>query len=144
MPVTDTQVATLRAFLAGDMAEHKRLSAELANEPKAGYMALIAAAFWEAVERRFPTETPRSEVIDFVSNTRTRALEAADLLDPKVSEQMILAVITDESISDLDNETVVSHEVTLLSALIADEQLDDAGLDAFLNVARTVADQIAN
>ena len=142
LSVTDHQVATLRAFLAGDMAEHNRLSAELASsDAKTGYMALIAAAFWDAVERRFPSGTPRSDVIDFVSNTRTRAPEAADPLDPRTTERMILAVTTDESISDLDNETVVTHEVTLLSGLIADEQFDGPELDDFLASARAVADQ---
>lgn len=145
MPVTDNQVATLRAFLVGDMDEHHRLRGQLADEPdKVGYTALIAAAFWEAVERRFPSGTPKSEVIRFVGDVRSRAPEADELLDQDAAERMILAVFTDESIAGLDTRTVVSHEVTLLSALVADEQLDDDKLDGFLAAARKVADQLLN
>jgi hypothetical protein len=41
----------------------------------------------------------------------------------------------------LNDETVIGTQIVMLSALIADEQLDDAGLDAFMAAARKLADQ---
>jgi hypothetical protein len=55
MAVTDHQVATLRAQLAGNLDEHKRLRRQLdrAADGRA-YSALVTSAFYEAVKRRFP------------------------------------------------------------------------------------------
>lgn len=54
MPVTDEQIATLRAQLRGNIVEHRRLLKQLdADEANVGYPALIAAAFITAVQQRF-------------------------------------------------------------------------------------------
>jgi hypothetical protein len=54
MTVTDDQVAVLRAHLAGDYDEHRRLLAGLDSRGAlGGYTALVTAAFVEAVDRRF-------------------------------------------------------------------------------------------
>ena len=51
---SDLQVATLRAQLAGDFEEHKRLLAEFDEKSDARpYVTLTNAAFFEAVDRRF-------------------------------------------------------------------------------------------
>jgi hypothetical protein len=54
MPVSDKQAATLRAQLAGDLEQHKRLLDELDNHDDGrAYVTLTNAAFFEAVGRRF-------------------------------------------------------------------------------------------
>jgi hypothetical protein len=142
MAVTADQVATLRAFLARDFDRYERLHAQLdPAAAKTGYTALIAAAFVEAVDRRFDQDSTNADVVEFVGAARAQFDREGDEINPNVAERMIRAVYTDEEIDDLDTETLVGTQVVLLSALIANEELDDAGLDAFLVKARELADQ---
>jgi hypothetical protein len=142
MAVTADQVATLRAFLARDFEQYEGLYERLDREAaKTGYTALIAAAFVEAVERRFTVNSENAEVVEFVGATRARFDEDGDQIDPSAAERMIRAVYTDEEIDDLDTDTVVGTQVILLAALIADEGFEDAELDEFLTKARKLADQ---
>jgi hypothetical protein len=142
MAVTADQVATLRAFLARDFDQYGRLYEQLdPAAAKSGYTALIAAAFVKAVDRRFDTDSTNADVIEFVGKARAQFDEKGDEIDPRAAERMIRAVYTDEEIDDLDTETLVGNQIILLTALIADEGLDDAGLDAFLAEARKLADE---
>ena len=142
MPVTDDQVAALRAYLAGDLDLHKQLYGRLDRAAaRIGYTALVAAAFFEAADRRFARNGTAADVIEFVGDVRGRSERLAGEIDPSAAERMIRAVLTDEDISDMDDEVKGRLYIVLLAALIFDEQLDDAGLDAFLVEARKLADQ---
>jgi hypothetical protein len=142
MPVTADQVATLRAYLAGDFDSHKRLFGQLdRTAAKTGYTALLTAAFFEAVDRRFAQNGTTTDVVEFVADVRARHLKDADDIDPRAAERLILAMFTDEDVDDLDTETKVSTQIILLYALITDARLDDAGLDGFLAEARKLADE---
>jgi hypothetical protein len=142
MPVTADQVATLRAYLAGDFDSHKRLFGQLdRTAAKTGYTALLTAAFFEAVDRRFAQDGTTADVVEFVADVRARHLKDADEIDPRAAERLILAIFTDEEVDDLDTETKVSTQIILLYALITDARLDDAGLDGFLAEARKLADE---
>jgi hypothetical protein len=141
MPVTADQVATLRAYLAGDFDRHKRLFGQLDRAAaQTGYMALLTAAFFEAVDRRFAENGTTADVIDFVANVRARHLRDADEIDQRAAERLILAIFTDEEIDDLDAEIKVNTQIILLFALIAEERFDDSALDEFLAEARKLAD----
>jgi hypothetical protein len=142
MAVTDAQLAALRAQLAGNLEEHKRLFAQLDPIPaRTGYRALVTAAFCKAVEQRFAPDSSADDVIEFVGDVRYRTDGTADEIDPRTAERLILAVYTDEPIGDLDPKTSFGTQILLLAALTADAQLDDAGLDEFLADARKLADQ---
>jgi len=141
MAVPDGQVSALRAYLAGDFDGYKQLHGEL--DPVAartGYSALISAAFCEAVERRFGTISPPTDVIKFVGDVRARSDRLGEEIDPRAAERMIRAVYTDEEIRDIDPGLRLATQVVILAALIADEQLDAIGLDEFLAGARELAD----
>jgi hypothetical protein len=71
MAVTDLQIATLRAQLAGDLEEHRRLLAQF-DEKSDGrpYVMLTNAAFIEAVDRTFTSGTTTDDIIQFVANVR--------------------------------------------------------------------------
>lgn len=141
MTVTADQMATLRAFLARDFDRYEQLYEQLdPAEARSGYTALIAAAFIEAVERRFGEGSTDTDVVEFVAVARAQFDETGDRIDPRAAERMIRAVYTDEEINDLDTRTVVETEVILLTALVSDEGLDDAGIDEFLAKARKLAD----
>ncbi|MGI5224000.1 hypothetical protein [Actinoallomurus sp. CA-142502] len=143
MPVTDEQVATLRAHLAGDVEEYQRRWGRLdRNAARAGYMALLAAAFFEAVDRRFAQSGTAADVIEFVGALRARLDEDADEVDPVVAERLIRDALGDGSIDDLDEDTIISTKVLLLTALISDEKLGDAELDEFMATARSLGDRL--
>ncbi len=142
MAVTGQEVATLRAQLAGDFVEHKQLLRQLEGTGGlVGYMALVAAGFFEAVDRRFGKGTTPADVIQFVGDVRSRFDGADDGIDPRVAERLILRVLGQGSVGDLDGATIRRLQRLLLPVLVADEQLDDAGLDEFLTSARKLADR---
>jgi hypothetical protein len=140
--VTGEQVATLRSYLSGDFSDYEQRRSQIDQSPdRTGYAALVSAAFCEAVERRFTRQDPPERVIEFVADTRARFDRDGSQIDPRAAERMIRAVYTDEPIDDIDGAARGRAQVILLAALINSEQLDDAGLDAFLVDARKLADQ---
>ena len=142
MAVTDQQVASLRAQLAGHLDEHKQLFGQLDwNTEGVAYAALIDAAFFEAVDRRFSAGTTTADVIEYVGDVRSRFGEAAEAIDPQTGERLILKALGHGSAADLDPKTAFRARDFLLAALIAERLLDDAGLDEFLGEARKIADQ---
>ncbi|MDN3355114.1 hypothetical protein [Actinomadura sp. DC4] len=142
MPVTANQVAALKAYLTGDFDSHKRLFGQLdRTAAQTGYTALLTAAFFEAVDRRFAPDGKTADVVEFVADVRTRHLTDADEIDPRAAERLILAIFTDEEVDDIDTETKVSTQIILLYALIVDARLDDAQLDGFLVEASKLADE---
>jgi hypothetical protein len=143
MPVTDEQVATLRAHLTGEVEEYQRLWGRLDRDAaKTGYMALLAAAFFEAVDRRFAKDGTVADVIEFVGGLRARLGEDADEVDPIVAERLIRDALGDGTIADLDEDTIVATKVILLTALISDEQLDEVGMDEFMAKSRALGDRL--
>jgi hypothetical protein len=142
MAIGDDQVATLRAHLAGEFEEYERRWEQLDKEAaRTEYTALVAAAFFEAVDRRFAKDGTVADVIDFVGDVRSRSEELSDAIDPRIAERLIRHALGDGSIGDIGDETMGSTQMLLLVALIADEQLDDAGLDEFMTEVRAVADE---
>jgi hypothetical protein len=146
MAVTDEQVATLQAQLAGDVDEHRRLLERL--DPVAartGYTALITAAFFQAVDRRFVRNgrtVDDSEIIQFVGSLRARSKEAGESIDPVAAERLIKHSLGHGSITDLDGKTVLATRMLMLAGLVADEQFNAASLDSFLAEAREVAEEL--
>lgn len=145
MPVTDEQVAALRAQLADDVDEHRRLLAQLdLNTGGRAYVALIDAAFFEAAERRFDNRSTTADVIEYVADVRARSPRIADTVDARTGEQLIRMVFSESPVEPLDSKTALTAKQVLLAALIADEHLDEAGLDKTLADARQLADRLAS
>lgn len=143
MAVSNEQVATLRAFLKGDFDEYERLNDQLDRDADgAGFGALIAGGFFEAVDRKFGSSAKDADIIEFVSDVRSRSDRASERIDPKVAERLIRSTFGDGSVADLDDETVGRTQLLLLTALIADEQLDDVKLDQFMATARALGDRL--
>lgn len=142
MPVTDDQVVALRAYLADDLDQHRQLYARLGRQAaRSGYTALLAAAFFEAVNRRFAQDGTAADVIEFVADVRGRSEALGKAIDPRAAERLIRAALSDEDIDDLDDQAKGGLYVVLLAGLIGDEQLSDDGLDEFLAGARKLADE---
>jgi len=144
MPVTPEQTAALRALLVDDMDTHHAVYTRL-GAAKAGYIALVTAAFSEAAERRFGARHDVADVADvaaFVADVRSRSDRLAGEVDPLIAERVISAVFGDGSLGDLSDAAVAGTQIVLLGALVADEHYDDTGLDAFLASSGRLADQL--
>jgi hypothetical protein len=143
MPVTDGQVAVLRALLADDQDLYKQLYARLDRDrDSGGYAAMINGAFARAVQRRFGNQHQPADVIEFVADARSRSGRLAQEIDPGIAERVIHLVLGDGSVTGVSKTALASTQLLLLGALVADEHFDDAGLDAFLASSRKLADQI--
>jgi hypothetical protein len=143
MPVTDAQVAALRAYLANDWELHQKLISQLDRaEARKGYTALITAAFVAAVERRFGKNSSQADIVTYVGDVRSRSERVAETLDPEVGERVIGVVVGDATTQGIGREAKMGAQATLLTALIVDEHLTEADLDAFLADARSVADKM--
>jgi hypothetical protein len=142
MPVTDPQAATLRALLAGDIDEHRRLLSELSQESdRDGYSALIAAAFFEATDRRFASAHTRADIVEFVTSTRAASDVTAKNINPLIAERMIRGVFEDESVDDVSGQVIVGTQLLLLAALVSEARFDSPSLDAFMTESRKLADR---
>jgi predicted nucleic acid-binding protein len=143
MPVSDDQVATLRALLSDDRDRYRQLFSGLDRaEAKKGYTALVTAAFAEAVERRFGTSYQGADIVEFVASLRSRSDQVAAELDPDVAERVIRVVLEDAPVDDLSRNAITGAQALLLIGLIIDARLDSEGLDQFLAEARKLADQM--
>jgi len=143
MPVTDDQVAALRALLSDDMDRYRQLFSELDRaEAKKGYSALVTAGFAEAVERRFGPGYRGADIVEFVASIRSRSDQVAAELDPDVAERVIRVVLEDAPVDDLSRNAITGAQALLLIGLIIDARLDSEGLDQFLAEARKLADQL--
>jgi hypothetical protein len=140
--LTDQQVATLRAQLRGDFDQHRELLRQLRDaDALEGYMTLVEAAFFEAVDRRFKDGGTRADVIEFVGSVRARFPGADAEIDPDAAERLVCKVLGEGSIAGIDGATIRSIELLLLPILVSEEQLDDDGLNGFLNASRKLADR---
>lgn len=143
MTITDLQVATLRAQLAGQGEEHQRLLSQLTTpEDQEGYSLLLAIGFFEAVNQRFHSRgkvVDENAVIDFIANLRSRTPEVAEKLDPVVAERMILHALDKGSVDGIDDNTKLSGQILILGGLIADSTPTEAELDAFMGKIMSMA-----
>lgn len=143
MPVTNQQAATMQAQLAGNLAEYQQLLARLDSKADSpGYSALLTAAFHNAVDLRFNRDSTLDEVTEFVADVRARSERLRDALDPRIAERVIVAAVGGNYVHDLEPAESNKIKTVLLTALIADMDLDDAGLDEFIAKARAFADEL--
>jgi hypothetical protein len=143
MTVTDEQVAALRALLAGDVNENRRLLAQLDRRTEgAGYSALVNAAFFEAIDRRFGKDSAPASIVEYVADVRSRSDNLAAMINPNAGERVIQAVLTGEPAVDIDSRASATVKLFLLTALIADEDLVGEDFDQFLVKVRKMADYL--
>jgi hypothetical protein len=136
--VTADAIDAMRAYLKGDADGYSRMVDRLDPAAKKAHGQLIGASFYIAANRRFAANPSNSEVVKFVGNLRALSDRLAEDIDPRQAERLVRAsTFTDENVDDIDNGLYS----LLLAGLIADEQLTDSDLDAFLEDARKLADE---
>ncbi|MEU9838583.1 hypothetical protein AB0C69_05095 [Actinomadura sp. NPDC048032] len=146
MPITDEQVAVLRAQLKGNRAEHLRLMEQLdSNEANEYYPALVAAAFIEAAEQYFIKDgevADDSQIIDFVAQMRERSDESSDLINPSLAESMIRDLLGKGEMIDAEPGVKFGHQIVIVAAIVGERQFTPAELEAFLQSARSLAEEL--
>jgi hypothetical protein len=143
--ITAQPIAALRAQLSGHVAEHKRLIKEFSDrDDRVAYSALVHAAFMEAVSRRFTRQSTASDVVEYVADVRSRADEIANAVDPRVGERLILEVLGKGTTYDIDTRTSSTAMLFILTALVADEEHNNATLEQFIAKAKKTADYLLN
>jgi hypothetical protein len=101
----------------------------------------VSAAFVIAAQHRFPQGASQAEVIEFAADVRSRSDKVADQVDPGTAERVLMYVFTEQTLDDIDARASWETQLALMAAIVGDEHLDDAGLDAFLAQARALADR---
>ena len=143
MTVTDQQMATLRAMLAGDSTEYTRLSAQISDSDDGlGYSALLTGAFFEAVSRRFSRDSTKTDVVNYVAGVRARFEEIAEAVDLLVAERLIREALGEGATRDIPGKASATTKLFLVAALVRDEGFGDSGLDEFMAKARQNADYL--
>lgn len=142
MPVTDDEVAALRAYLQGNQALQQELYGRMTTPAaRARYTTLLAAAFMEAVNRRFGRRDSAAEVIEYVADVRARVPEAGQKIDPSAAERLMRSILADDAHApDIDARMRGRIFIFFLAAMVSDAQYDDDQLEALLTVARKAAD----
>jgi hypothetical protein len=81
-------------------------------------------------------------VTEFVADVRARSERLRDALDPRIAERVIVASVGGDYVPGLPPAGSNKMKMVLLTALVADMNLDDARLDEFIAKARAFADEL--
>jgi hypothetical protein len=139
--VSGQQVAALRASLMLDAPQAQAQRTRLTQSGDLhGFTELVDAAFLLAARRRFAPAWTRADIVRYVGSVRAHG-PADDDIDPLAAEALILRALGTDQRPSADKEAIAAAQAVLLITLIADLQLDTAGLDRFLTQARGLADQ---
>lgn len=140
MPVTDLQVACLKALLTHDYEEHERLIGQLGDQGmRNGYFPLLTSAFLDGATQRFRGQK-RSDIVRWVAEKRAQRPDK-EQLDPNVAELLLLWAFGKASLDEVDAMTSDGHQTLLLGLLVEEREFDDAQLNAFLQAAREDTDK---
>jgi hypothetical protein len=143
MPVTDDEVAALRAYLQGNQALQEELYERITTlDAKTRYTRLLATAFFEAVNRRFGGRDSAAEVIEYVADVRARSPRLGEQIDPGAAERLIRRALTDVDVSDIDSRMRGRIFIVFLAAMVSDAHYDDGQLEGLLAEAREAADDV--
>jgi hypothetical protein len=135
----DAQVAALRAFLSFDPA-YERLTRQLTDEDHlAGYGDLVWSAFDIAVRRRLGSTPAPGAIVQLAASLRISIRKQQIELDPLAMEDIVRSALGGAVSGHYDDRARADILLFTLGQLIFDEDLDGAGLDDFLVMARAMA-----
>ncbi|MEV4002451.1 hypothetical protein [Actinomadura sp. NPDC049753] len=136
--VSEENILALRSFLLEGPEAWVPLKDKIqANEETAaGYMSLLYGAFCVAVRRRFSPTYTDSEIVRLVADVRVKAQETAGLIDVSLAEDMLRSAVGAPTLQvgrTDDLRAVLYAEVFILLYLVAEMELDRAGLEQFID-----------
>jgi small ligand-binding sensory domain FIST len=143
MPVTDVQVAALRAFLIQDVAIAARLARDLGNDQDPGYVYLALAALSVVARQHFHPTFTDADLIRYVAKVRLDRVGDSDEydFDPAAGENVLRYALGHDIRQGADPRDQFRIVIALLDALTGDGQADQAEVGMLLAQARMVADR---
>jgi hypothetical protein len=129
----------VRSLVRGDYDATDEYEKRLDEQGWSDFPKFLSAAFFLAVERRFPRGFNQADVIHFVADLRAHGRPGAPEFDPSAAEAMIGAVLNPSIDFDLHQEAIGQIQTLVVHKVLADENLDDAELDQFLGDAEALA-----
>lgn len=141
MPVTDQQVAALRAFLTKDADTMAPMAYQLGDREIAGYQHLASAALSVLACRHFPHYT-NADVVRYVASVRADRIADGDAYDfnPVVGEN-VMRYSLGKDISPQHAEERLQAVVALLDDLSGRDLSTLADVDELLADARALSDR---
>ncbi|MGC4954997.1 hypothetical protein ACLQ2P_17410 [Actinomadura citrea] len=144
--IGEANILALRSFLLEGPEAWVPLQDEMQvdDETAAGYMSLLFCAFEVAVRRKFAPTYIVGQLVRFVADVRIAAGEDANLINPLVAEDMVRravdAPLLKETVPD-DVSATLHAQVFILLYLIAEMDLDRAGLEQFIDEVTAYTEQ---
>lgn len=141
MTVRSDYFDLIRQLVRGDHVAYKQRSDDLDAKGWDGLGLAVGAAFFQAVQRRFPAGTTQGDVIQFVAQARADMDGTGYDVEPTMGEALIRAAITGntDAIDSYSPRVVVEAEMLLLWKLLS--PLSDAELDVFFAEADRLAEE---
>ena len=142
MTITSEHVATLRAYLVGNLEDFNSGMDRLkTTQDKVAFNTLLGAAFVHEMDQRFADSAAVPQIIEFVGKVRAGLDEAKqDQLDPAKAERLIRYSLGPANVEDIDAKTLGGLQIVLLTASIRDRGLSPEEIDAFLAEVRQLAE----
>ncbi len=139
--VTGGHLAALSAFLTGDDTTLDHIITMLGDDSSwYAFGVWLEAAFAVAARRRFPGGYRADEVIRFVGKTRAACYDRTGQVDPGIAERLFRSVLSDPaSAVGLGQDAMALAMMTMLKALVTEENLSDPELDVYLAESLDVA-----
>ncbi|MES9605082.1 hypothetical protein [Actinomadura sp. NPDC000929] len=136
--IQEENILALRSFLlegpeAWALLEDKIL---VDDETAAGYMSLLYGAFHVALRRRFSPTYNAEEIVRLVADMRIKAEDDEGLINPSAAESVIRRAVGASPLQETgpdDAKTVLYAQVFILLYLVAEMDLDRAGLEQFID-----------
>jgi hypothetical protein len=143
MPVTDAQVAALRAFLVLDTDEMAALAYQLGDRGMPGYIRLAEAALVLLARRRFAPRFNSADLVNYVAAVRTARVTDGDEFDfdPVVGEDVLRFSLGQKPMHQMGLEPQLKATIVLLGGLVETELSSQAEIDDLLTEARELADR---
>ncbi len=139
MTIKSELVEYVRTLVRDDHEANIRYEEKLDEEGWDGWPAFLGALFFLTLQRRFSGGYDETEAIRLVADLRARTSNGGPVIDPASAELLIKAVFDPAVQVDLQPETLGHIETMAVYAILSEENLPDAALEALLTEARTVA-----
>lgn len=144
--ITESHKRALRALILGPDEEWEACATELLSEGNSsqGFSTLLAFSLGTMVRRKFSSSNSLKDVIQYVAYQRIKLDEDANELNPRLAENIIRFLLSDDSlkeppITSENREEVAGIQQLLLFSLVSEADLDGAGVDALIHEAAEAA-----
>lgn len=130
-----------KAYFMGDDQGAAALTIRLSDADARAYALLLQAVLSLAARRRFAPDCNDGDVIRYVAKVRIGTdARTEDLdLDPKAAEAVLRHALGTPTPLEADAQTQMRAVMALLTVVLSELDLDESGIDEFLDGARKLA-----